>query len=163
MFSSLLPNGLGLRPMRSTDAGFVESLYRTTRNDLRLIDAESGFVDHLIDMQYQAQTQGYGDMFPNAMHMLVEHHGQSIGRVIIDFGHNEIRIVDIAFIPQARGKGHGRELLKGILQAARSARAPVALTVDRANLTARQLYLSLGFQVQETTPSHEYMLWYPCK
>lgn len=156
-----MPDGLSLRLTRASDNSFLESLHRSTRDDLQLIDAENDFIEELIDMQHRAQTTGYGDMFPNAMYFIIENHSESIGRVVIDFGHNEIRVIDMAFIRTARGKGFGAKTLQSVQMVAGKMMAPVALTVYSGNLQAKQLYLNLGFRVVEVNFPHERMLWYP--
>lgn len=156
-----IPDGIAMRPARASDQTFLETLYRSTRADLRLVDAGDDFIEELIDMQFRAQTTGYGAMFPNALYFIVEKHGQSIGRVAVDFGHNEVRLLDIAFLPQARGKGHGEAVIRGLQQAAAQTGAPLALTVMKNNPAAQKLYLRLGFQVAESTESSDRMLWYP--
>lgn len=154
-------SGLSLRPMSAADNVFNEGLYRTTRDDLRLLDAEEDFIESLIDAQRQAQTQGYGDMFPNAMYFVVEHHNERIGRVVLDFGQNEIRVVDIALIPAARGKGYGSEILQAVQRVAGKVMAPVVLSVRFDHLPAKQLYGGLGFVVEEAQIPYEHMVWYP--
>jgi len=156
-----LPDNLKLRPVRDDDAGFVESLYRSTRDDLRMLDAEPDAVESLIEMQYQAQTHGYDEQFPNAWHFVVEYLGDRIGRVIMDFGPNEVHVVDIAFIPAARGKGHGAQVLKAMQAAAAKVRAPLTLSVNPLNAAAKRLYLQLGFQVVEIGFMAERLAWYP--
>jgi ribosomal protein S18 acetylase RimI-like enzyme len=156
-----IPDGIGMRPARTSDQTFLESLYRSTRDDLRLIDADNEFIDELIGMQQHAQAIGYGTMFPNAMYFIVEKHGLSIGRVVVDFGHNEIRLIDIAFIPEARGKGNGEAIIRGLQQAAAQSGAPLALTAMKNNPAAHKLYLRLGFQVEESTETSDRMVWYP--
>jgi len=159
--NSPLPDNLGIRPARPEDKGFIESLYRSTRDDLRLIDAETDFIEELIGMQQRAQGQGYGEMFPNAMYFVVEHLNERIGRIVVDFGPNEIRLVDLAFVPQARGRGFGVTVIKAMQFAAGQSRAPLTLAVNRTNVRARQLYLSLGFRVEQSDVMTEYMAWYP--
>lgn len=68
-----------------------------------MIGGEQDYIESIVEMQFKAQTQGYGDQFPNAMYFIIEKHHEPIGKAIIDFGHNEVRLIDIAFIPQARG------------------------------------------------------------
>lgn len=156
-----IPDGLGMRPARPSDQVFIASLYRSTRDDLRLADAEQDFIEELIGMQQQAQTVGYGTAFPNAMYFIVEKHHQALGRVAVDFGHNEVRLLDIAFIPEARGKGYGEAVIRGLQQAASQTRAPLVLTVARNNPAAQKLYLRLGFKVEESNHTHDRMVWYP--
>lgn len=159
--TSNLPDGLSLRPAGPSDQPFIQSLYASTRNDLRLVDGERDFVESLIDMQFQAQSTGYGSQFPNAMYFIVEKLGERIGRVTLDFGTNEVRLVDIAFITAARGKGYGTTVLKAIQHTAAKIRAPVALSVMKTNLAVKRLYLGLGFRTEESGPIYERMVWYP--
>lgn len=156
-----LPAGLNMRPMRTSDGAFMETLYRSTRDDLRLLDAEEDFIEEFIDLQRRAQAQGYGDMFPNAMYFVVEYHGEPIGRVVLDFGQNEIRVMDIALIPVARGKGYGGQVLQAVQAVAGKVMAPVTLTVRFDHLRAKQLYARLGFVVEEAQIPFERMVWYP--
>lgn len=159
--SMAFQGGLSLRPMGNSDKAFVESLYRSTRDDLRMIDAEEDFIEGLIEMQQNAQTEGYGDMFPNAMYFVAEYHNERVGRVVLDFGQNEIRVVDIALIPAARGKGYGNQILQAVQLTASKVMAPVALSVRFDNIHAKQLYARLGFMVEEAQIPYERMVWYP--
>ncbi len=156
-----LPYGLGIRPARDGDKIFIESLYKSTRDDLRTIDAENDFIEELIEQQHQAQTVGYGEQFPNAMYFIIEKQNESVGRIVIDFGPNEIRIVDIAFIPQTRGKGYGAGIIRALKHAAKSACAPLVLSVYKTNPMAKKLYLQEGFQVERGDHMVELMAWYP--
>jgi ribosomal protein S18 acetylase RimI-like enzyme len=152
---------LVLRPARDSDRGFIEALYRSTRDDLRLVDGEPEMIESLIDMQYRAQHSGYGAQFPEAWHFVVEHAMERIGRVVLDFGENEVRLVDIAFVPTARGKGFGKEVIKALQGTAARVWAPITLTVHPLNVPARRLYASLGFRTLEPHPVAERLVWYP--
>jgi len=156
-----IPKGLHIRPSQPTDKPFLEKLHTSLRQDLQLIDGDKDFVDSIVEMQYVAQTQGYGDKFPNAMYFIIEKHHEAIGKATIDFGTNEIRIVDIGFLPSARGHGFGRAIIQSFQNAAMQSGAPLTLTVEQNNLLAKQLYISLGFQVESITPPYEFMAWYP--
>jgi len=156
-----LPEGLGIRPSLPSDKAFIENLYRSTRDDLRLFDAELDFIETLIEQQLNAQTVGYGEQFPNAMYFIIEKQHHAIGRFTIDFGSNEVRLVDIAFIPEARGKGFGEGILNALKLAAMQCCVPLTLSVHAGNWRAKQLYLKLGFQTEESRPPFERMAWYP--
>lgn len=156
-----LPNGLGLRPSTPSDTPFIQSLFTQTRPELQLIDGEQDFIDSIVDMQMRAQTQGYGDQYPNAMYFIVEKLGTNIGRVTIDFGSNFVHIIDIAFIPQAQGKGYGGTVIQAVQETAKRLMAPVSLTVAKNNPAAKKLYMNLGFAVDEDQGMYEMMVWYP--
>ncbi len=156
-----LSDNLRIRPARPEDNGFIEMLYRTTRQDLRLIDAETDFIEELIAMQQRAQIAGYGETFPNAMYFVVERLDERIGRVVVDFGSNEVHVVDIALIPAAQGHGYGTQVIRVLQQAAAETRAPVVLSVSRTNPGAKRAYLALGFRVEHSDGVVERMAWYP--
>lgn len=156
-----LPGGLSMRPMRESDNAFFETLYRSTRDDLRLLDAEEDFIEEFIGFQRRAQVEGYGGQYPNAMYFVAEHHGDRIGRIVLDFGQEEVRVVDIALIPAARGKGFGGQILQVVQLIAGKLKASVSLSVRFDNLAAKQLYLGLGFVVEEAGVPFERMVWRP--
>jgi len=161
MFNKNLPENLGIRPAMDTDKPFLETLYYSSRDDLRLANAESDFIETLIEQQFQAQQSGYGNTFPNAMYFIVEKHGERIGKVTIDFGSNEIRLIDFALVRAARGKGLGRSIIQILQHAAGQSRAPLVLSVLSTNIPAKKLYYSLGFQLQESDMMYDLMAWYP--
>ncbi|QSX37414.1 GNAT family N-acetyltransferase [Shewanella sedimentimangrovi] len=155
------PNGLHIRPSRPTDKVFLEKLHHASRQDLQLIDGERDFIESILAMQYRAQTQGYGDKYPNAMYFIIEKHWEPIGKATVDFGHNEVRLVDIAFMPQARGHGFGRAIIQSFQQAAAQSGVPMTLTVLQQNQAAMQLYAALGFTVECYQEPYYLMSWYP--
>jgi GNAT superfamily N-acetyltransferase len=156
-----IPDGLNIRPARQQDKGFLERLYNSTREDLRLLDAQPDFIEALIDMQFQAQQDDYGERFPNAMHFIIEKHTEAIGRATLNFSEREIRIVDIAFLPEARGNGFGQAIIQSFQICAEQSAVPLALTVSNINQMAIQVYLKLGFQIDSQDQLHTGMCWYP--
>ncbi|WP_248805362.1 GNAT family N-acetyltransferase [Pseudomonas sp. MWU13-2100] len=161
MLNNASAAGLSMRPSRPTDAPFLQSLYQSARPELQWIDAEPEVVERVVAQQYQAQELGIGDNFPEAMHYVVEKLDTPIGVLSADFGANEIRVLYLAFIPAARGKGFGRSVLQGVQKAAEQVRCPVATVVWASNPQARQHYLALGFRVEESSPAAERLVWYP--
>ena len=156
-----LPAGLSLRPQTSTDAGFLATLFNATHDYLRLIDGEADFVEEIIEMQFRAQREGYGQQFPNAMYFIVEYHHEPIGRVAVDFGHAEVRLIDVAFIQAARGRGYGTAVIRALQNAARKVAAPLTLTALRHDRPVVELYAKLGFVIAAQTEAHLLMAWSP--
>ncbi len=156
-----LPDGLYMRPARDSDKSFIETLYKSTRDDLRMADADTEYIEEIIEIQHRAQTQGYGDKFPNAMYFIIEKHTERVGRVVVDFGPNEIRIVDIALIPAAQNHGFGKGVVQSLQAASASTRVPLLLAVEHINVGARRLYASLGFQLEERSDLYDLLIWHP--
>lgn len=156
-----VPAGLHIRPSQPSDKPFMEKLHREVRQDLQLIDGERDFIESIVEMQFRAQSQGYGAQFPNAMYFIIEKHGEPIGKATLDFGHNEIRLIDIGFLNAARGHGFGRAIIQSFQHCAAQSAVPLSLAVLNHNLVAKRLYLELGFQVVQNKPPHDLLVWYP--
>lgn len=154
-------NGIGLRPSTPSDAPFIEQLFRSTREGILMADAERDYLEAVVAQQQELQINSYQKNYPNAMIFIAEFHREKIGRVIVDFGDNVANLIDIMFIPAARGKGHGRTIISALQEAARQNHLPMTLIVDQVNVAAKQLYISLGFMVESVKPPSELMVWYP--
>jgi ribosomal protein S18 acetylase RimI-like enzyme len=159
--ASSMPDGISVRPAQSGDKPFLETLYHSARGDLGLIQGEADMVQNVRELQYRVLQEGAGNEFPNAMHFVIEKVSERVGGLIVDFGHNEVRVVYLAFIPQARGLGYGRAVLQGVQKAAATAGSPVTVTVWHNNPDAKRHYLALGFKVEESTAVADRMVWYP--
>ena len=98
-----------------------------------------------------------------ARHAFAEKTQAAVGALVVDFGHNEVRVIYVAFILAARGFGYGKAVLRGVQQAAAKVQCPVAVVVWHNNPGARRIYLELGFQVEESQLMADRMVWYPGK
>ena len=71
--------------------------------------------------------------------------GEPAGRLYVARWEDEIRIVDIALLPEYRGRGLGTTLLEGLIEEAEAAGKPLSIHVEMNN-PARPLYDRLGFE-----------------
>lgn len=136
---------LHIRPAGAADQAFFADLYRSTRDDLLALPADPGHIDALIGMQQQMQVAGYRASYPDAAYQVLELDGAAVGRLVTAGLGGAVRVVDIAVLPQARGRGVASEALRRLQrQAAREGR-DVMLSVRKDNAGARRLYAALGF------------------
>jgi ribosomal protein S18 acetylase RimI-like enzyme len=152
-------DNLTIRNANAGDQDFLIRLYASTRDDLRQIAADPAFADSLIAMQQNMQAASYRSRYPDAEYLLLEHHGDAVGRMIVDTGPEEIRLIDISFMPHSRGKGFGTAVLRSLQQCAARKAMPLRLSVHRNNVRARRLYAALGFRVESGDEMAEQMLW----
>lgn len=154
-----LPPPLAWRPMRPEDEDFQKTLYRSTRDDLRAMPPDPALIEALLDLQYRAQQAGYRASYRQAHYLLVTCAGEPIGRVVLDLGGDPVRLVDLAFLPTARGQGHGKRVLAALQALATRLRRPLALSVYRTNTVARRLYDGMGFETVGGDALIEHKLW----
>ncbi|MBX9349327.1 GNAT family N-acetyltransferase [Chromobacterium vaccinii] len=159
-FSSLCPS-LSLRPARQADAPCIDRIYRSARPDLQWINGDAELIDTVQRQQLQVLQQGTGQNYPNAMHFIVEKARGAVGAVMVDFGPNEVRIIFLAMLPEARGQGYGKAVLQGLQQAAKQVGAPLAAVVWHNNGEARRVYQSLGFVLEEAGAMADKLVWHP--
>ena len=142
-------NGVTLRPMTHDDLPFLRRVYAGTRaNELAQTPWGDEEKQAFLDMQFQAQHTHYQKHFPEASYQIIEQRGEPIGRLYLDRRPDELRIIDIALLPEKRGGGIGGTLMRRILDEAALVGKPVRIHVERNN-PAMQLYDRLGFRKVE--------------
>lgn len=133
---------------RTPDTGdepFLAQLYASTRTDLLQLPVPSNVMSAIIGHQQQLQATGYSRDYPSARYFLLEHAGVAIGRIVLNAGPCETRVVDLAIAPEARRRGYAAEVLRALQDRAQEDGRSLALRVLRDNAGARALYESLGF------------------
>jgi ribosomal protein S18 acetylase RimI-like enzyme len=149
---------LSLRPEQPEDQAFLFELYSTTRQEE--LDAW-GWPPELrgpfLKMQFQA-SQGYHTAFPTADFQIVLLNGRSAGRLVVNHAPEDVRIVDIALLPEHRNAGIGSTLVQRTCDEAAARRKPVRLCVLKSN-RAQRLYARLGFVTTSQTELHLEMQW----
>ncbi|GAA5505755.1 hypothetical protein Rcae01_01202 [Novipirellula caenicola] len=103
-----------------------------------------------LQMQFAAQHQYYQEHYSDAAFDLILVDGDPAGRLYLQRRQDEHRVVDIALLPEYRGKGIGHKIMQGILDEAAEAGLPVRIHVEHNN-PAMHLYQRLGFQKMDDT------------
>ena len=104
--------------------------------------------DAFLRMQFVAQDRWYREQYRQATFEVVLVGGELAGRLYVDRGEDEFRIVDIALLPERRGRGIGGALLRDLLAEADAGGKSVTIHVERVN-PALRLYERLGFALAE--------------
>lgn len=99
-------------------------------------------------MQFDAQDAWWHENYAEATFDVILADGEPAGRLYVHRGRSEIRIVDIALLPEQRGKGVGTRLLEDLLAEGDAGAKRVTIHVERMN-PALRLYDRLGFSVAE--------------
>lgn len=150
-----------LRDVREDDAPFLFQLYCELREpELHAVGLKDEERGSLLEMQFRVQASGYEAQFAEAQHQIVEFGGKPIGRILVDRSGSPITLVDINFLPAARGRGIGTRLLRDLLDEAAAEAASVRLKVALGN-PARRLYSRLGFESLGDDGVYEQLEWRP--
>jgi ribosomal protein S18 acetylase RimI-like enzyme len=150
-----------LRPVRTRDLPFLRQVYAGTRaEELAQVPWDDVQKSEFLRMQFDAQHEYYSEQFPDARFDVVLDRGRPVGRLYVDRRADEIRVIDIAFLPESRGKGLGGALLRALLDEAAAAAKPVRIHVEKLNRALR-LYRRLGFTEIEDQGVYLLMEWSP--
>lgn len=150
-----------VRPMTDEDMPFLARLYRSTREDeLALTGWEEAQKQSFVDMQFRAQHVHYRKHYPDALWLIVEQAGKEVGRLYLERWRKEHRIIDIALLPSARGKGVGEAMLRDLHEEAALCGRAVSIHVEKLN-PAISLYRRLGYQTVEDKGVYELLVWTP--
>jgi ribosomal protein S18 acetylase RimI-like enzyme len=135
----------GLRPVGVDDREFLLRVYASTREEeLRLVDWSDEQKATFVRQQFEAQDAYYREHYHAATFDVIEIDGEPAGRLYVARWDDEIRIVDIALLPEHRARGIGTSLLRELLEEAASSRKRLSIHVELNN-PARRLYERLGF------------------
>ena len=152
-----------LRPTRPEDLPFLQRVYASSREqELKAVDWNQQQKDDFLRMQFEAQHSHYTEHFPDGDFQLVLKGDEAIGRLYVDRCSNEIRIIDIALLPDFQGKGTGSGLLEALLDEARQFDLPLRIHVEKFN-PALRWYERLGFRQIEDKGVYLFMEWTPIK
>ena len=138
-----------LVPVAAGDEEFLYRVYASTRaEELAVVPWDDGQKDAFLRAQFNAQLRWYREHYTGATHEIVLIDGEAAGRLYVHRGETEIRIVDIALLPEHRANGIGSFLLGDLLAEADAAGKRLTIHVERVN-PALRLYERLGFTVAE--------------
>jgi ribosomal protein S18 acetylase RimI-like enzyme len=156
-----MTRAISLRPENPQDQEFLFALYASTRDEeMKLVPWADSEKHAFLKMQFELQSTHYHNHYPGASYQIILADGKPIGRLYIHRAESQIRVIDIALLPQHRGAGIGRQLMEELLAEARAAKKTAGIHVERNN-PALRLYTRLGFSVLEDKGAYCYMEWRP--
>ncbi|WP_417767958.1 GNAT family N-acetyltransferase [Stappia sp.] len=151
--------GLVLRRMNADDLSFLSDLYASTRvGELAPLPWSAEEKRAFLEQQFRAQHAHYMQHYPDADWLVIERDGQPVGRLYLERWPSEIRIIDIALMPDARGAGLGQAVLEDVQALAAREELGVGIHVEHNN-PAMRLYLRLGFSKREDKGVYHLMRW----
>jgi ribosomal protein S18 acetylase RimI-like enzyme len=148
-----------LRPARDEDRDFLRAVYGSTREEELAPTAWTREQkDWFVAQQFHAQDTYYKQHYDGATYDVVFVDGEPAGRLYVARWDDEIRIMDIALLPEFRGQGIGERLLAPLLREGAQAGKTVSIHVEQQN-RAMSLYRRLGFVEAGEHGVYKLMRW----
>lgn len=147
------------RPVTAEDTEFLYTVYASTRTaELAAVDWSESDKAAFLRAQFNAQHQAYQGSYQGADFLVILLGDRTIGRLYLARGEREIRIVDIALLPEHRNAGIGGAILADILAEGARGHKRVSVHVEMFN-PALSLYQRLGFRQREVRGVYYFMEW----
>jgi ribosomal protein S18 acetylase RimI-like enzyme len=159
---TLAGQGIVLRPQTEHDVPFLTRLYISLRWEEVQVVQQWTDEDRLVFLtdQFQKQYQHYATHYNGSDFLIIEKDGEPIGRLGLDRGNDaDLRVVDIGFLPEWRGKGLGAAFLTAVQDEARAEGKKASIHVEQEN-PAKRLYARLGFRDVKQNGPYWLMHWH---
>ena len=155
------PADITFRPITPDDAEFLYSVYANTRTqELAAVDWTDSQKEQFLRSQFGLQHEAYQENYKGGEFLVILHQGKPAGRLYVIRREQEIRIVDIALLPECRNGGIGGAILRDILAEGALMHKRVTIHVEMFN-PALTLYDRLGFRKLEERGVYYFMEWSP--
>lgn len=153
--------GVRFRSITLEDQAFLFQVYASTRmEELAVTNWTRGELEAFLNMQFHAQHTYYQEHFADSSFDIILLDRLPVGRLYVARWETEIRIIDIALLPEYRNQGIGRALLQDLLDEAGAHGKMVSIHVEKNN-PALRLYKRLGFGETDDIGVYWFMKWLP--
>jgi len=150
-----------LRPITDADLPLLLRIYASTRTgELAPLPWSEEQKQAFLRMQFEAQHRHYQSHYAGDRFDLLLLAGTPIGRLYVGRWPSQICVIDIALLPEYRGRGIGTRLLRELIAEAQAQGKNVSMHVEKNN-PARNLYLRLGFVKHEDAGVYDLMVRAP--
>ena len=150
---------LTLRPTRADDQEFLYRLFYSVHTEkLRLVPLGEEEKTKLVELMYQGFTRHYSSLAPVSDDRLILLNNESIGRMILLQTREEIRLADLAILPEYRKRGIGSALIGQVQTESMMSKRPVRLQVAQFD-RALGLYRRLGFYKTDVEGPYIHLEW----
>jgi ribosomal protein S18 acetylase RimI-like enzyme len=135
-----------LRPVEPADEDFLLGVYAASRADeLARVPWDEEQKRAFVRSQFEAQYAQYKERFPDAEYSVILYRGRPAGRLWIGRTPEQIRLLDIAILPEFQNQGIGAALLGSLLAESEQRGLPLRHMVFKLNDAALRFYRRFGF------------------
>jgi GNAT superfamily N-acetyltransferase len=161
-----LPGGgtVELRPVVASDDQFLLGVYASTRaEELAQVEWAEGQKEIFLRWQFDLQRREYDTRFPDAAYHVIMVDQQPGGRIWVGVDDEQVRLLDIALLPEFQNRGVGTGLVQRLMAYTAGKHRVLRHMVFVLNNNAERFYERLGFQQIEEFGAYKHMEWRPSK
>ncbi|HET7113063.1 MAG TPA: GNAT family N-acetyltransferase [Pyrinomonadaceae bacterium] len=156
------PVSVSLRPATPADREFLVAVYGGTRaQELAQVAWDEGQKEAFVRWQFERQEEEYKQRYPDARYDVILVDGVPAGRMWVGVDDKQIRLLDIAIVPEFQNRGVGTQLLRQLMVEAKQANKTLRHMVFVLNDNAHRFYERLGFVTIEDLGGYKHMEWVP--
>jgi ribosomal protein S18 acetylase RimI-like enzyme len=150
---------ISFRPIKETaeDLEFLYRVYASTRaEEMAMTGWTEAQIEEFLRMQFKLQHTQWLQNYKKAKFEIILYNKVPVGRLYVDRRTDDIRIIDIALLPEFRRQGIGATIMKNLVDEADERQVTLSLHVEFNN-PAMGLYERLGFKKGELSGIYYYM------
>ena len=154
---------ISFEPASPGDNDFLLQVYESTRQEeMASWGWSPAQQSSFLRMQYDARKHSYDALYPSLETNVIFIGEVPAGSIIIFRSPSEIRLVDIALLPEFRSRGIGGDVIRMLISQVDDVRSALRLNVLGSN-RARHLYERLGFIMKGADEMYCEMEWVPAQ
>ncbi len=145
------------RNITDNDLPLLQQIYRSTREEeLALTDWDETQKTAFIQQQFSAQHSYYKEVYHDATFEIIVINNIDAGRLYRWESEKQLRIVDIALLPEFRNMGAGNKILDDLILQTENSGKILSIHVEYFS-RALNLYKRKGFEIKDQTGVYYYM------
>jgi GNAT superfamily N-acetyltransferase len=150
-----------LRAAGAEDRPLLLRVYAATRSqEMDLVPWDDAQKQAFIRMQFDAQHRHYTSHYPGARFEVILLDGEPVGRLYLAQLETELRIMDVAVLPENRRAGIGSLVVGDVLKEAHAAGIAVTMSIETYN-PSLPLFERMGFHATKVDPLTALIVWKP--
>lgn len=154
----MMDEAVQLRTVTPFDENLLLKIYASTREEE--MRQATGWTDEqketFLRWQLEMQRRDYEKRFPEADYQIILFEGKPAGRLWVGRTPEQIRLLDIALLPEFQNRRIGTYLLRKLINESEQTGVPLRHMIFKLNTGARRFYERLGFRLAED--EHMYLL-----
>lgn len=142
---------VSLRPVKAEDEETLLKIYASTREE-ELQQVSEWTIEQkemFLRWQLEMQRRDYEARYPKADYQLILFEGVPAGRLWVARTPEQIRLLDIAVLPEFQNRRIGTYLLGNLIRESEATATPLRHMIYKLNTEARRFYERLGFRLVE--------------